>query len=441
MGLPVDRPIVMSGHQAGFWHGGIIAKYFAVQAACAAFDAAGAWVVVDQDDNPADLVSWCVADQDGRLREAHVRMLASAIPGGSNGSRSSSGVEHVPSGSIGSSRVTFGANKEGQSPALPSIAAGLTRIEQAMHGHLNEPTLARQIGAATRDLIQEAAPEPTPTWFYATDLCRTDLFGWLVERMSSDPVGCVNAYNDAVMRHPEAGMARLRVPTAGASDGERGVYELPLWALGPRDRGGKLIGPPRKRVTSATVREVPREELAPRALLMTALVRLAGCDAFIHGTGGAAYDRVTDEWIRAWLGESLAPTAMVTATMLLPLASDFEGALSASRAAWVAHRAEHDPALLGDRAAAMEKERLVNEIRDARSRGERPLASYRTMHALLEDVRTRHADRLNELKTAAVEAKTSASQATLAADRTWPFPLFQNDDLAKLATEIRSRFA
>ena len=58
LGLPVDRPVVMSGHQAGFWHSGIAAKYFALDAARRAFGAAGAWIVVDQDTNSADEVRY-----------------------------------------------------------------------------------------------------------------------------------------------------------------------------------------------------------------------------------------------------------------------------------------------------------------------------------------------------------------------------------------------
>ena len=39
---------------------------------------------------------------------------------------------------------------------------------------------------------------------------------------------------------------------------------------------------------------------------MTGLMRLAGCDLFIHGTGGGAYDLVTEEWLGSWMGWTLA---------------------------------------------------------------------------------------------------------------------------------------
>ena len=59
--------------------------------------------------------------------------------------------------------------------------------------------------------------------------------------------------------------------------------------------------------------------LMPRALLLTALVRLGMCDLFIHGTGGLIYDRVTEQWFADWLGQaegSIAPMIGVTAAVV-----------------------------------------------------------------------------------------------------------------------------
>src|SRR5690606_35198771 len=88
--------------------------------------------------------------------------------------------------------------------------------------------------------------------------------------------------------------------------------------------------------------------LMPRALSMTALVRMHACELFIHGTGGAAYDAITDEWIPAWLGVPVAPTGMATATMHLPLDRFAIDAGTVREAATLAHKARHDPAVLND---------------------------------------------------------------------------------------------
>jgi hypothetical protein len=49
LGLPTGKPLIMTGHQAEFWHTGILAKYLAADAAAGALGADVAWLVVDQD--------------------------------------------------------------------------------------------------------------------------------------------------------------------------------------------------------------------------------------------------------------------------------------------------------------------------------------------------------------------------------------------------------
>jgi hypothetical protein len=108
-----------------------------------------------------------------------------------------------------------------------------------------------------------------------------------------------------VARVPEARVRPLRV------EGAR--VELPLWWMPGR------VGRARRAVWSDELAALKVDELAPRALAMTALVRKELCDLFIHGTGGGVYDRITDLWLGEWLGGgALAPTAVVTATRHLP---------------------------------------------------------------------------------------------------------------------------
>src|SRR5690606_4565547 len=50
LGLPTDRPIIMSGHQAEWWHPGILAKLFAARALADRIGGVVVWLVADQDD-------------------------------------------------------------------------------------------------------------------------------------------------------------------------------------------------------------------------------------------------------------------------------------------------------------------------------------------------------------------------------------------------------
>ncbi len=60
-------------------------------------------------------------------------------------------------------------------------------------------------------------------------------------------------------------------------------------------------------------------QLRPRALTLTAFTRLFLADYFIHGIGGAVYDQVTDRLIREFYQITPPAFACASATLLLPL--------------------------------------------------------------------------------------------------------------------------
>src|SRR5690606_41787826 len=50
VGLPTDRPVVLSGHQPTLWHAGILAKLLAACELAASTGAAVGWIVPDADE-------------------------------------------------------------------------------------------------------------------------------------------------------------------------------------------------------------------------------------------------------------------------------------------------------------------------------------------------------------------------------------------------------
>jgi hypothetical protein len=189
-----------------------------------------------------------------------------------------------------------------------------------------------------------------------------------------------------------------------------------------------------------------RRELAPRALLMTALLRLGACDLFIHGTGGGSYERANDAWIGSWLGAAAgagdaAAVAVVTATRRLAL---MEGpaptARDVARARWSAHHARHDPAMLGDEAGAARRRVLVAAIKSARREGRRPREAFVELHKHLEERRGAGAARLEALEREALEMVGRARDASVAHDRTWAFAMYPGEVLAGLRDEIATDF-
>ncbi|MBK7406178.1 MAG: hypothetical protein IPJ41_16630 [Phycisphaerales bacterium] len=407
--LPTDRAIVMAGHQPGFWHMGILAKWMALETLAAQTGAAQAWVVVDQSPGAGADFDY-PASTDGVLRRATLR--------------------------LGSAEAPPAAQPAAQ-PTPPTDAAGagvagaLTRLCGLLAGHADEPSLARQLHAACCEALG-----PGPVELFASELGQTAAFGSLVRAMRDDPIACVRLYNEAAAAHPASG---IRALAAGS-----GAVELPLWEkTATPDRPG-----PWRTVMSDRLADLPDGQLAPRALPMTGLLRRWACDLFIHGSGGGAtgqdsgYDRVTEAWFGRWLGvdaSDLAPSVVATATMRLA----FEGfdppttdEIAQARAE--AHRAEHDPSLLGDADLGERKRSLAQRMASLPRGSDERAEVFRQMQALRAGSAQEHAESLRALRELAEALSARAGEAEVAADRTWSFLLHGPDAIQRLRDAVRS---
>jgi len=165
------------------------------------------------------------------------------------------------------------------------------------------------------------------------------------------------------------------------------------------------------------------------------------CDLFIHGTGGALYDQVTNAWFSTWLpGRQLAPTAVVTATRFLPFDIKPPSPEVITKTQWKAHHALHNPAVLGDEPAGTRKLQLLQELRTARSRGESPSIAFKAIHDLLDTSRVEHKDQVAALATEAAQALEKRALAKVVYDRTWPFPLYPDTVIPGLQADIERAF-
>ena len=90
---------------------------------------------------------------------------------------------------------------------------------------------------------------------------------------------------------------------------------------------------PSKWVDALSRMEEHHLRLRPRAVITTLVSRLLVADVFVHGIGGAAYDRLTDDIVRRLTGCDPPRHAVVSGTLRLPVEQAFPGFDAADPAA------------------------------------------------------------------------------------------------------------
>ena len=380
LGLPTQRPLIMTGHQAGIWHAGIAEKFIVAHRIARDIDGAVVHVVVDHDTNDASLIAYPALSptiEHGTItRFALDRSPRCTAP---NALRKPVRIMRP--------------ERAHEVPAL--IEVQLKRIESAVRAHFGRENLALQMAHAANDLLAPHAIVDftiTATALAATTLARAIRANFAELR---------SAYN-AVIRDE-------RIATLAPD-------ELPFWVLEP---------PATRRAFRDADRASEHElRIAPRALTLTAIARLAGCDLFIHGTGGAKYDIAMERWMSAVSGspapEILAPMIAATATRLAPL-QQWAPTLDSIVTPSALHALQHDP--FHD--SGFTKRSLVSAIAGSPAAKR---AAYQIMHQALKRERRVRTDEFAQLSARIAAHSTASSAAQLANDRTWPFPLSLSKD-------------
>lgn len=397
-------PIVLSGHQPGLWHCGIAAKYMALSA-IASWAQTG-WLIADLDECEATRVRIPVRDDRG-VWAAKSLELAERDQG-------------HPDAACGFRPATAIVNEVPEAAKLARLAMSESRE--------GSRTLAEQAHRAAEFVFARAGVPLVSRVIRGSDTARTALFADLLRRMCDDPGSCVAAYNAAAETMPGAGVRALMCRP------ERGRFELPIWRVGWNE--------PRRPVIVEAGAKLECEGLAPRGLLMTGMLRLAGCDLFIHGTGGGVYDQVTEKWLTSWLGDEavLSPAVVVSATRLLDLGVEPVAREQVQRAVGAAHRAWHDPSMVGDTGASARKQELVRAIEQA-GRGSRERAlKFAAMHALLSETNQSYRAELDAFEKRARLMREALASSVAAGDRIWSIALHASQTLNGLWEDVQASF-
>lgn len=404
----------MTGHQATFWHAGILAKYIAADALAATSNGTTVHVTVNHDISHPFPVRF--ADENLRRRQVN---LYPAVPHTS--------VPlllpdcFVPTLNI-SELETAGGKLETGSSFPQSVSDGIGALTTALRMHSQAVNAPTQIAGALLTLMSPYIAASAEHYF-TSQLCQLPSFITFAQRMLSDAAACFEAYNAGVEAFPMARITPLRR--------RGGAYELPLWHLDPTSR---------TRTAVFSDDKVNITMLAPRALSLSAFCRLYLCDLFIHGLGGGNYDRVTDLWIGRWCPElTIAPGMVVSASCYVEFArsKDLPDPTTLARAQWISHHSAHDPELTQQSTLSPTKHNLIQAVQRA-PRGPQRLQAFKALHAWIAQSREHNKTKLDGLAARAAELSVNTSAAAIAFDRTYPFPLISHSALSKLRDEIRA---
>lgn len=380
LNLPTDLPLIMTGHQAGIWHAGIAEKFVVARAIADRIGGAVVHIVVDHDCNDASLISYpaLVETAQGRTltRFALDRSPRSNAPN--------------------ALRKPVRLMRSDRAHEIPAdIDAALTRIEAAVRAEYTQPTLALQMAHAANRLL---APRGSVDF----TICASTLASTSIARAMREQFASLrNSYNEAIAGQRIAPLA---------SDA------FPFWVL---DRASASRRPFMSSDLTLDRAQAACTTIAPRALTLTALARIAACDLFIHGTGGSKYDLAMESWmsdvLRVPAQRVLAPRIAATATHFAAL-SQFVPAREMSATPQALRALEHDP--FGDNGAS--KRALLANICGTRAQKR---TAYLAMQRALEQSRAQHAMQLTAMRLSVQANAHARAVHELAFDRTWPFPM------------------
>ncbi len=332
-------PIVMTGHQPEFIHAGVWAKHVVASRLADTLGGRAVNFVVDSDvPNSGTL-------EIPAVRDNHV--VAHGIPNGLS-----------PAGAPFEHRAT-------QDKA--AIERFATAVRESMGPRFAESCMPRFLEALAD------APE-TGDWVDQMVCARRsverdfgiDMVEHRISRVFGGPMtadmmlhaarfsACYNIALSEYRRRYRVRSANRPIPDLHV-EGTR--IELPLWIYRPRtvrqrlfvEKSGNalLIFSGRDRVAKIAVDDLSRSDrladafgacgdyvIRPRALAVTLWARLFAGDLFIHGIGGAKYDRITDALIRRYYEVEPPSPACVSATLRsdLPSPGATGGALRAATA-------------------------------------------------------------------------------------------------------------
>ena len=431
-----DRPLVAMGHQTELCHAGVWAKNALIDAAAAKLGGRAYQFAVDTDDPKHLKLKW---------------------PGGSAPLTDDetpaewSGLLAAPSPAhLAELARVFGAASAAWDfrPLLPEFLSSMRRLS------LESPSLPAALTNALHELDWSLGLRHGSLLF--SPLCQSEpylLFAWHVLSRAGEFAADYNAALGSYRREHKVRTPGRPMPDLKVS---AGACEVPFWldspGRGTRTRaslvrrhdlwvlqapgGAELPFDPAAEAVGAVGRlaawlRANDLRLAPRALTLTAVLRLLLADQFVHGIGGGRYDQVTDRLIERHFGLEPPRFAVTTATLYFPEAVG-RARVCMGCVLQEGHRLRH-------RVLGGEKDRLVAAIAAAPRRSLERSALFHEMHGRLASAAD-HPDLRRWEQDLADAARREQEEKDLF-DRELFYALQPRERLERLAAQYRAAFA
>jgi hypothetical protein len=440
LGVTLADPLLVSGHQPGFPHPGIWAKR----------------LVLDRARELGHETLFLVVDSD------EARNVAAVVPRRSPGLCT---VRHpLVAGPRGAPYEALGV------PTASEWGTFVDGIARDL-GTLNQPVLLERLASLDRaagqargsaqdlgDFLTQllpAAEAPARRELSVSRLAQTDGFIRFALGLVLDVERYWQGHNRALAAYRAERRLRSSAQPVPDLREAHGALELPLWAVVEGRRhpvfvlceGGRVVlSSPEQELCRFRAGDVGRAEsllralaLRPRALMLTAFVRLCVADLFVHGTGGRHYELAGDRVLAELFGRPPPPFAVVSATVHLFRENRGDSTDERARLERIdrdlRYHAERflDPTEPGVAALVAEKQRLVARLEQA-APGERGPVGRR-LHELYQ-LMLAHTRQLREScasEVAALDAPGAVEQEARAIHcREYPWFLYDQTELKRI---------
>jgi len=473
------RLVFMTGHQPAFFHPGVWAKTVGTSVLARRAGGEAHFLVVDSDVPHRIAIPW--PDESGPLCRARTSAIAVALDGRSYEHLTDLPAEDYAALFAGvpepwrSSDTAFASfEADFLHPRAVSRQGGVDYVERWMAGMV---AIEQALDVASLSFVRVS------DLFTPTAAGSHESASAFVAHLLLDAEPFARAYNKALGRYRTRRGIRGHDRPIPDLFIEKDRIELPFWMVNPdqprqrlavsREANGRLrlwsgaesagaVSPSDLRddcpsaLAVALGESSPRRkpgsswQIRPRALAQTMFARLFACDLFIHGIGGAKYDQITDDLIRAYFGIEPPAYACISATLRLPLKRYKIGDTDLRDLRHKARDLQYNPQrylpddlsepkirqLIADRAAAVG---TSDQLRRERSRN-RParLAAFNDIRRANSEL-MRAAPELREENARRIsEIIARSAHNKIATSREWFFALHPKGNLARLRAALRS---